>query len=48
MKQTLLALVLASFFLAACGGPGGQALPVTEQENFEKAIAEAEAQKNNE
>ena len=45
MKQSLLVLVLASFLLAACGGPGGQALPVTEQENFEKALAE-EAAKN--
>lgn len=40
MKQTFLALVLASFFLAACGGPGGQALPETERENFEKILQE--------
>lgn len=40
MKQTLLALVLASFFLAACGGPGGQALPETERENFERILQE--------
>lgn len=46
MKQTFLALILASFFLAACGGPGGQALPETERENFEKILQE-EAAKNN-
>ena len=38
MKITLLALALA-FMLAACGGPGGQALPVTEQENYEREIS---------
>ncbi len=45
MKQTLLVLVLASFFLAACGGRPGQALPETERENFERIIQE-EAEKN--
>jgi predicted small lipoprotein YifL len=45
MKQTLLVLILASFFLAACGGPGGQALPEQERENFEKILQE-EANKN--
>ncbi len=45
MKQTFLALILASFFLAACGGPGGQALPETERENFEKILQEEAAKK---
>ncbi|GJL74259.1 MAG TPA: hypothetical protein PKM20_02895 [Nitrosomonas sp.] len=45
MKQTLLVLVLASFFLAACGGRPGQALPEQERENFERIIQE-EAEKN--
>ncbi|MDC8446336.1 MAG: hypothetical protein LV471_10485 [Nitrosomonas sp.] len=45
MKQSLLVLVLASFFLAACGGPGGQALPEQERENFERILQE-EAAKN--
>ena len=47
MKQSFLALVIASFFIAACGGPGGQALPEQEKENFEKILQE-EAAKNKE
>jgi len=47
MKKTLLALILASFFLAACGGRPGQALPEQEKENFERILQE-EAAKNNE
>jgi len=44
MKQSLLVLFLASFFLAACGGPS-QALPEQERENFERILQE-EANKN--
>jgi hypothetical protein len=41
MRITLSVLAFA-FMLAACGGPSGQAIQVTEQENYERAIAESE------
>jgi len=39
MKLTFLAIALLAITITACGGPGGQALPVTEQENYEREIA---------
>ncbi|SEM66723.1 hypothetical protein SAMN05216326_12815 [Nitrosomonas marina] len=48
MKQAFLVLVLASFFLAACGGRPGQALPEQEKENFERILQEEAAKNNNE
>ena len=43
MRITLLLLVFA-FMLAACGGPSGQAIQVTEQENYDRIVSESEAE----
>jgi len=43
MRITLLVLIFA-FILGACGGPGGQAIQVTEQENYDRIVSEAAAE----